>query len=201
VLIECADAANSELLVVEGISAANALRSVRDRRSQAVLAMQGKVPNAIRTSPAKLLRHEQLSALLTEINPTQKAELNLNQCRYQRLIIVADPDVDGQHAAFLLTLFFYLHLPELVAFDKLYLIKTPLFGFYQNDHCVGLAYDPIEARQVRDKHSDGNLDVQRFKGLASLRKSLLQTCLAPDYRERRLLTTAACRDMCQSVIL
>jgi len=119
-LIDCSEAFGSELFVVEGLSAANALSSVRDRLSQAVLPMQGKIPNANRTSLDKLLQHEQVGNLMHSLHPDGQVEAQLTQFRFERVILLSDPDADGLHAGLLLILFLSTQVPALVEQGRLF---------------------------------------------------------------------------------
>jgi len=85
-LIDCSESSDNELFVVEGLSAANALSSVRDRRCQAVLPMQGKIPNARRTSLEKMLQHAQVDELLRSIHPDQQVETSLTRFSFERVV-------------------------------------------------------------------------------------------------------------------
>jgi len=202
-LIDSTDGCDNELIVVEGVSAANAVKSVRDRRLQAVLPMQGKVPNARRKSLDHLLAHPHIADLLQSIHPLRRVETRLTEFRYERLLILADPDADGLHASILLVLFLQQSLPGLIEQGRLFMVRAPLFGFYHNEQCVALAYSETHAAKVQTElHDRFNTrpDKRRYKGIASLDADLCLSLIAPDSSARRPLSINDCTEMCQMLI-
>ncbi len=183
---------------MEGVSAASAVDRARDKRHQAVLPMQGKIPNAIRTSSKNLLQHVQIADLLQSVHPQRSIELPLIQSRYQRVLVLADPDVDGMHASLLLVLFFYQHAQELIEQGKLYMLHVPLYGIYSGSKCIARAYSQKQLDQMRIQldNAGTSYDVTRFKGVGSLNNEMLKDCLAPDNRYRLPLSVSNCREMC-----
>jgi len=202
-LIDCSEAFGSELFVVEGLSAANALSSVRDRLSQAVLPMQGKIPNANRTSLDKLLQHEQVGNLMHSLHPDGQVEAQLTQFRFERVILLSDPDADGLHAGLLLILFLSTQVPTLVEQGRLFMVRAPLYGFFQNDECVALAYTDkhatVVARELIETYTV-QFTRHRFKGIASLDVNQRRSLMAKDNPVRHQLTKAECEQLCQSIV-
>ena len=201
-LIDTSDPSCQELFVVEGLSAADALSSVRDRDCQSVLPMQGKIPNAHRTSSEKLLRHPQVADLLRTMHPDHQVEVPLTQFRFERVILFGDPDSDGLHASMLLVLFLSTRVPALVEQGRLYMVRAPLYGFFQDDECVALAYTDKQAASVAVDLADKNLvpiNRRRFKGVASLDENLRRLLMEKNSPARHQLTMIECERMCYPV--
>ena len=198
-LIDCVTHEDSELFIVEGKHAANALRSVRNRRCQAILPMQGKVPNAQRTGKQRLTQHPQLNNLLCAIHPQRIPEFDCESIRYSRLLLLNDPDVDGLHAGSLLMLFFYRYLPHLIEAGYLYTVQAPLFGLYRESECVALAYTDRGLQQQLEYANQTTtvaVEVRRYKGIASIEPAILsRECVFAESRRSSLLTLAACEAM------
>lgn len=196
--IECSERVDSELFIVEGKHAANAVKRVRDARAQAILALQGKLPNAGRVkSQAKLLNNSQVSELLTVVGDNAAAGLAGSSLRYNKIILLTDPDADGLHARVLLVAFFYHQLRSVVEQGVIYMANAPLY-------CVrssGLSAPKyiFSAKQYTDivKQLEvagiNDADVTHFKGLASLNcDELARFCIAPQSRTISRLTVADC---------
>ena len=197
------DPSGRELFVVEGLSAANALSSVRDRRCQFVLPMQGKIPNANRTNIVKLLQHPQVGELLRSIHPERRVETPMTDFSFERVILLGDPDGDGLHATLLLVLFLSTRVPALAEQGRLYMVRAPLFGFFNNDECVALAYTDKQATSVAaelaEKYS-AQPAKRRFKGVASLDENLRRSLLNQHNPARHQLSTVDCEHLCQPII-
>ena len=202
-LIDCSETSGTELFVVEGLSAANALSSVRDRRHQAVLPMQGKIPNANRISVEKLMQHPQVGELLQSIHPDGQMRAPTTQFRFERVILLGDPDVDGLHAGLLLVLFLSTQVPSLVEQGGLFIVRAPLYGFFQNDECIAVAYTDRHATAVAEELTE-KYSVQstrrRFKGIASLDANQRRSLMAKDYPARHQLTMIECGQLCQPIV-
>lgn len=198
-MIDCTESEDAELFIVEGQSAAGALRQVRDRRFQAILPMQGKIPNAVRTSTERLLQHLQIADLLQSMHPERIVAFNTDLIRYKKIHLLCDPDMDGMHSGLLLMLFFYQHLRGVIEGGQLYLVRAPLFGLYRNSECVALAYSDKQLALLQGQ-LELPADVRRFKGVASLDAALLGNCISPDSRARQRLSVAGCRDMCKQLL-
>ena len=200
-LIDCSETSGTELFVVEGLSAANALTSVRDRSTQAVLSMQGKIPNAGRTPLEKLLQHQQVGDLLQSINPDGRIEAPLTHFRFERVILLGDPDADGVHAGLLLVLFLSTQVPALVEQGRLCMVRSPLYGFFQNEECVAVAYHDKHAITVAGElaeTSSAPSDRRRFKGVASLPENLRRSLMKKDNPLRHQLTMPECEQLCRA---
>lgn len=202
-LIDCTDTSENELFVVEGLSAANAVKSVRNSRLQAVLPMQGKIPNAARVSEERLLAHPNVGDLLQTLHPKRQIETRITDCRYKRIVILGDPDADGVHASILLLLFIYQYVPSLFVEGRIILLRAPLYGFYQADKCVAVAYSEQHAESVNAalaKQTDVIVVKRRFKGIASFDAGLRLALVAPDNPARKILSVDECRDLCRPLL-
>lgn len=200
-LIDCTEHPDSELLIVEGKSAANALKRVRDRRNQAVLAMQGKIPNAAKMSSVrKLLENPQIINLLKALDTNWSGDFRVDEMRYRRLIILTDPDADGIHTRVLIALLFFLHLRVVVEQESLYMgyaplysvdsthLKTPKIAFTQNQYNQVLA--DLQERGISDTMTT------RYKGLAGMDQPLLsRCCIDKESRVIKLVTVSDCQAM------
>lgn len=200
-LINCLEHTNSELLIVEGKSAANALKCVRDRRHQAVLALQGKIPNAAKVKSArKLLENPQIISLLTALNSAWSGEFRVDEMRYQRLIILTDPDADGIHTRVLIALLFFIHLRNVVEQESLFNCYAPLYGI-DSSHFKIPKFAHTEKQYLKivaDLEARGISDTvtTRYKGLAGMDQTLLKRCCVDkESRAIKVVTTSDCQSM------
>jgi len=170
------DTSPSELLLVEGKSAQQALNRIRNRRFQGVFRMQGKIPNPATAKPEKVHAHEHCSALIELLKAPAARE------HYQRVVILPDPDVDGAHTAYLLISLFRHYLPEWLASESVYIFRTPLArveaGHPGNTAGEpGYLYSPEQIQQwLSNKPPDATLS--HFKGLASMTHDELAALVA-----------------------
>ena len=199
-LLDSVEHQDSELFVLEGPSAASALRTLRDRQTQAILPMQGKVPNAVKVPWHKLSQHAQIADLLQSLHPERSIEPEFSCFRYQRVLLLNDPDVDGMHAGMLLVLFLYKYLPALIEQGRLYSVQVPLYGLYRDGKCIAYAYSDDQKDMLSAKMSaDGKpADIRRFKSVASVDRQILKVCLSQESDKRRQLTLTQCVRLCSS---
>ena len=194
--------AGCELFLVEGESAAGAVAAVRDTRTQAVLACQGKPLNAWRASPARVgayLLYPQLAAALGLPSATDAGAAEGIAPRFERLLLLFDPDADGVHIGALLLLYLQRFAPALLAQGRVFMVRAPLAGLRVAAQDTGevedvWAYTPEQARALRQRAAAAPerwavLRDWGFRGLASLPPEVLRaTCVDPATRRADAVT-------------
>ncbi|MEK6872764.1 MAG: DNA topoisomerase (ATP-hydrolyzing) subunit B [Nanoarchaeota archaeon] len=175
----------TELYIVEGDSAAGSSKMARDKEFQAILPLKGKILNVEKSNPIKTLSSEEILNLITAIGTGVKENFEISKLRYNKVIIMTDADVDGQHIMTLLLTFFFRYMPELIENGNVYVALSPLYRIRKGkDHYV---YSDQELKKLIDKL--GKSDVQRFKGLGEMNpEQLWETTMDPKKRILKKVT-------------
>jgi topoisomerase-4 subunit B len=184
-------AEGTEIFLVEGDSAGGSAKQARNRETQAVLPLKGKILNVASASADKLRGNQELKDLIEALGCGVGERFELTKVRYGRVIIMTDADVDGAHIASLLMTFFYRELPELVRNGRLFLAQPPLYRLTQGAHSVYAMDDADRERLLKTFKPNAKVEVSRFKGLGEMPPSVLKDTTMDPARRTLLKVVAA----------
>ncbi|HKV17170.1 MAG TPA: DNA topoisomerase IV subunit B [Reyranella sp.] len=187
-LADCSNTAaeGTEIFLVEGDSAGGSAKAARNRETQAILPLRGKILNVASASADKLRDNQEVQDLIQALGCGTGGQYNEDRLRYERVIIMTDADVDGAHIASLLMTFFYREMPKLIENGHLFLAQPPLYRLSKGGRTEYARDEAHKDELVRDVFGGGKIDITRFKGLGEMQSVHLRETTM-DVSKRTLL--------------
>ena len=184
-LADCsrAEAAGTEIFLVEGDSAGGSAKQARNRETQAILPLRGKILNVANATGEKLENNKELADLVTALGANSGRQFDVSKLRYDRVIIMTDADVDGAHIASLLITFFFLQMKPLVSSGRLYLAQPPLYRISAGGKSIYARDEAERTRIIETEFKGRKVEISRFKGLGEMMPAQLkETTMEPTKR-------------------
>jgi topoisomerase-4 subunit B len=184
-LADCArsDAKDTEIFLVEGDSAGGSAKQARNRETQAILPLRGKILNVASAGAEKMSGNQELSDLALALGVQTGAKFKLDDLRYERVIIMTDADVDGAHIASLLITYFHKQMPQIIRAGRLFLAMPPLYRVTAGKESIYARDDAHKEALLNGEFKGKKVDISRFKGLGEMMPSdLKETTMDPATR-------------------